>query len=68
MKVQITFNNVWDGQKQVTTVIDFDVEQHIKDELDAAAAKSEGGWDSLREVQHKLTEILQDDMDVEILH
>lgn len=67
MRVELTFNNVWDGKKLPTAVIDFDLEKHIEEELEEAA-KGQEGWARLQEMQWKLKEILADDMSVNIIH
>ena len=66
MKVELTFYNVWDGRKLPTTIIDFDLEKHIAEELEEAA-KGKEGWARMQEMQWKLKDILADEMGVSII-
>ena len=66
MKVEVTFGGVWNGEKSVTAIIEFDESydiRKIKDTIPPALS----GWDGVRFVERGLARLLADEMSVSII-
>jgi len=66
MKVEVTFGSVWNGEKIVTAVIEFDAGHEIK-EIQEAMPQTLSGWDGVRFVERGLARLLADEMSVSII-